>query len=147
MAGLIGATCYHVSEARYAEAEYIHLKNEDVLITKDGTIGKVALVQDCPERAVLNSGIFLPRCNDNSFQHRYLYYLLNSDIFHKFLDDNLAGSTIQHLYQHVFKTFEFPLPEPGEQTVIAAVSPPRPSIAPFARARHCSRSSTASRQA
>src|SRR5258708_380739 len=48
------ADCYHVSESRYAEAEYIHLKNEDVLITKDGTIGKVALVNDCPEKAVLN---------------------------------------------------------------------------------------------
>src|SRR5262245_60455006 len=47
-------SCYHVSEKRYAEAEYIHLKDEDVLVTKDGTIGKVALVENCPEQAVLN---------------------------------------------------------------------------------------------
>jgi type I restriction enzyme S subunit len=114
-------SCYHVSESRYAEAEYIHLRNEDVLITKDGTIGKIAFVQGCPEKAVLNSGIFLLRCNDNSFQHRFIFHLLRSNIFGKFLDDNLAGSTIQHLYQHVFKTFEFPVPDPREQETIAEI--------------------------
>jgi type I restriction enzyme, S subunit len=113
--------CYHVSESRYAEADYIHLKNDDVVITKDGTIGKVALVEDCPEKAVLNSGVFLLRCNDNSFQHRYIFHLLKSNTFRKFLDDNLAGSTIQHLYQHIFKTFEFPLPDLHEQTKIAEI--------------------------
>ncbi|MGD0009336.1 MAG: restriction endonuclease subunit S [Terriglobia bacterium] len=113
--------CYHVSESRYAEASYIHLKNDDVVITKDGTIGKVAFVQECPEKAVLNSGIFLIRCKDDSFQHRYIFHLLKSNIFRKFLDDNLAGSTIQHLYQHIFKTFEFPIPELCEQTKIAEI--------------------------
>jgi type I restriction enzyme S subunit len=113
--------CYHVSESRYAEAGYIHLKNGDVLITKDGTIGKVAFVEDCQGKAVLNSGIFLLRCNDDSFDHRYIFHLLKSNAFRKFLDDNLAGSTIQHLYQHVFKTFEFPVPDVREQTAIAEI--------------------------
>jgi type I restriction enzyme S subunit len=114
-------TCYHVTEERYAEAEYIHLMNEDVLITKDGTIGKIALIGNCPEKAVLNSGIFLLRCKDGSFQHPYIFHLLRSSLFRKFLDDNLAGSTIQHLYQHVFKTFEFPIPELPEQGKIAEI--------------------------
>jgi type I restriction enzyme S subunit len=113
--------CYHVSESRYAEAGYIHLKNDDVLITKDGTIGKIAFVEDCPAKAVLNSGIFLLRCNDGSFDHRYISHILKSNAFRKFLDDNLAGSTIQHLYQHVFKTFEFPIPDVCEQTTISEI--------------------------
>jgi type I restriction enzyme S subunit len=50
-----------------------------------------------------------------------MFHLLRSDIFRKFLDDNLAGSTIQHLYQHVFKTFEFAIPKPLEQTKIAEI--------------------------
>ena len=111
--------CYRVSEKRYAEADYIHVKNHDVLITKDGTIGKVVFVESCPDKAVLNSGIFLLRCTDGSFDHRYIYYLLQSHVFRKFLDDNLAGSTIQHLYQHVFKTFAFTVPHLAEQTKIA----------------------------
>ena len=113
--------CYHVSEERYKEAEYIHVKDKDVLITKDGTIGKIALVDNCPEKAVLNSGIFLLRCNDGSYEHEYIFHLLNSYVFSKFLDDNLSGSTIQHLYQHIFEKFEFPVPSLEEQQKIAAV--------------------------
>jgi type I restriction enzyme S subunit len=114
-------SCYHVTEERYQEAKYIHVKDNDVLITKDGTIGKVAFVRDCPDKAVLNSGIFLLRCNDGSYEHEFMYHLLNSYVFSKFLDDNLAGSTIQHLYQNVFERFEFPIPDKPQQTQIAAV--------------------------
>lgn len=115
------SSCYHVSEDRYAEAEYIHIKDNDVLITKDGTIGKIALVSDCPAKAVLNSGIFLLRCQDESYDHGFMFHLLNSHIFRKFLEDNLAGSTINHLYQNVFEKFQFPIPEIEEQTKIANI--------------------------
>lgn len=50
------STCYHVTDERYEEGAYIHIKNRDLLITKDGTIGKVVFVDNCPEKAVLNSG-------------------------------------------------------------------------------------------
>lgn len=113
-------SCYHVTEERYAEAEYIHVKNGDVLITKDGTVGKVVFVDDCPGRAVLNSGIFLLRCKDGSYDEQFIFHILRSGIFVKFLDDNLAGSTIQHLYQHVFEGFEFPIPPLEEQKTLAA---------------------------
>src|SRR6185437_767099 len=52
-------SCYHVSEARFREAAPIQLRDGDLLVTKDGTIGKIAHVQDCPDQAVLNSGVFL----------------------------------------------------------------------------------------
>ena len=111
--------CYHVSEGRFQEAAYIHVKDSDLLVTKDGTIGKVAYVTDCPEKTVLNSGIFLVRCKDGSFEHRYLYQVLNSDFFAKFLRRHLAGSTINHLYQHVFIKFEFSIPDQDIQVRIA----------------------------
>ena len=114
-------TCYHVSEERYAEAAYIHIRDSDVLVTKDGTIGKIALVENCPEKTVLNSGIFLLRCKDGSYNHSFIGHILQSQIFQKFLDDNLAGSTIQHLYQYIFEGFEFPVPNPCEQTKIAEI--------------------------
>ena len=111
-------TCYHVSQARFEEAKYIHLQEEDLLITKDGTIGKTAVVENCPEQAVLNSGIFLLRCKDGSYRNRFLYYILNHEIFYKFLRKTQGGSTINHLYQREFEKFEFPLPEPDEQDLI-----------------------------
>ncbi len=103
--------CYHISEWRFREAAYIHVKDGDLLITKDGTIGKVVLVRDCPEQAVLNSGIFLLRCKDGSYDHKFCYYVLTSEIFEEFLRKNLNGSTINHLYQNVFERFEVPIPD------------------------------------
>ena len=61
-------SCYHVTEERFREGAYIQLRDGDVLITKDGTIGKLAYVTDCPEKAVLNSGIFLSLFPKKSLQ-------------------------------------------------------------------------------
>ncbi|MEK6284362.1 MAG: restriction endonuclease subunit S [Acidobacteriota bacterium] len=105
------STCYHVTEQRFQEGRYIHIRDGDLLITKDGTIGKVAYVTACPTKAVLNSGIFLIRCSDGSYEHRFLYHLLQSHLFAIFLRLHLAGSTINHLYQNVFERFDFPIPD------------------------------------
>jgi type I restriction enzyme S subunit len=105
------SSCYHVTEERFKEGAYIHVRNGDLLITKDGTIGKIAHVTSCPPKAVLNSGIFLLRCSNGSYEHRFLYHLLKSDVFDTFLRLNLAGSTINHLYQNVFERFVFPVPD------------------------------------
>ncbi len=113
--------CHHVSEERFREGAYIHVRDGDLLITKDGTIGKIAYVRDCPEKAVLNSGVFLLRCSDGSYKHRFLYQLLRSELFETFLRVNLAGSTISHLYQYVFERFEFPVPKVAVQQRIAEI--------------------------
>src|ERR1700692_1478912 len=107
--------CYHVSEARYREAAPIQLRDGDLLVTKDGTIGKIAHVSNCPEKAVLNSGVFLLRCADGSFRHRFLYHVLTSNYFEEFLRKNLAGSTINLLYQYVFEKFSFSVPDDDNQ--------------------------------
>ncbi|EMF1843594.1 restriction endonuclease subunit S [Campylobacter upsaliensis] len=41
--------CRRVSEERFYEDPNIHLQNNDLLITKDGTIGKTAIVNNCPK--------------------------------------------------------------------------------------------------
>ncbi|HQU91484.1 MAG TPA: restriction endonuclease subunit S [Pyrinomonadaceae bacterium] len=113
--------CYHITDERFREAPDIHLKESDLLITKDGTIGKVALVKDCPDETTLNSGIFLLRCKDKSYSHSFLYYFLLSDYFKKYLRDTQGGSTIVHLYQREFERFTFKAPEIAEQERIAEI--------------------------
>ncbi len=113
--------CYHITKERFHEAPQIHLKEDDLLITKDGTIGKIALVKDCPEEAILNSGIFLMRCKDQSYRHGFLFYFLLSDYFKKYLRDTQGGSTIVHLYQREFERFTFWAPKLAEQERIAEI--------------------------
>lgn len=47
--------CYQIDEERYLEDPYIQLRNNDLLITKDGTIGKLAIVENLDKPACLNS--------------------------------------------------------------------------------------------
>jgi len=113
-------SCYHVSESRYSEDPYIQLREGDLLITKDGTIGKVAVVSEMPGQASLNSGIFVARPMTADYTTEFLYWVLRSAVFTGFIDYNKAGSTISHLYQNVFVEFAFPVPSLQEQYAIAA---------------------------
>jgi len=113
-------TCYHVAEERYDEDPYIQLRDDDLLITKDGSIGKTAIVSNLPDKACLNSGIFLTRTKSNNYITKFMYWLLNSQVFTSFIDYKKAGSMISHLYQNVFEEFAFPTPPLPEQHAIAA---------------------------
>lgn len=108
----------HVSDQRWAIDSNIQLEEDDLLLTKDGTIGKVAMVKDLKGRATLNSGVFVIRAARDRYNPRYLYHVLNSGIFTGFIDYNKAGSTIVHLYQKTFVEFAFPMPPLDEQDEI-----------------------------
>ncbi len=112
-------SCYQIPIERYNEDINIQLRENDLLITKDGTIGKVSLVKNMPKIATLNSGVFLTRPSTNAYKTEYMYWVLVSDVFKTFYDYNKSGSTIQHLYQYVFNEFNFTLPPTEEQTSIA----------------------------
>jgi type I restriction enzyme S subunit len=98
------------------------LKEHDVLVTKDGTIGKVALIANVPRPATLNSGVFVIRPIADAFYPEFFYYLLYSEVFAAFLDQLSAGSTINHLYQKDFVGFIYKTPPTiEEQAAIAAI--------------------------
>lgn len=112
-------SCYHIEDKRYNEAKQIQLKENDLLITKDGTIGKIALVVNKPEKASLNSGIFVTRPLENSlYTNDFMYWVLESNIFKKYIAINETGSTIKHLYQETFVNFDFMIPNKKEQKEI-----------------------------
>jgi len=113
--------CFFVEKQRYLEDKNIQLKIGDVLLTKDGTIGKVAYVDKLLKPATLNSGIFVIRPKNERYNSLFLYYVLKSRIFYEFLSKLQAGSTISHLYQKDFVNFSFPVPTLPEQTAIAAI--------------------------
>jgi len=48
-------TCVHVPMKRWEQAKDIQIENGDLLITKDGTVGKVAIVDGLNSPASLNS--------------------------------------------------------------------------------------------
>ena len=111
--------CVHISEKRWEQADKIQIKNEDLLITKDGTVGKVAIVSDLNGKASLNSGVLLIDLKDKNSK-KYLYWVLCSDVFWTWFNyKNSGNSTILHLYQKDFNEFIYTIPELKEQKLIA----------------------------
>ena len=115
-------TCAHITEERFMEDELLHVKDGDLLITKDGTIGKLAIVKKCPEKVSLNSGVMIIRNNSNwRYDNKYLYYILLSNQFYLWYEKSQNGnSTIKHLYQEQFYNFEFSYPNISYQKLIVA---------------------------
>jgi type I restriction enzyme S subunit len=113
--------CHFIDENRYIQDKNIQLRNDDVLITKDGTIGKVGYVDNLPGKATLNSGVFVIRPRNKSYFPLFFYYVLKSNIFDTFMKQLRAGSTISHLYQKDFVDFSFSVPSLSEQQAIAKI--------------------------
>ena len=65
-------TCPYVSQERYNQDKFIQVHEGDVLVSKDGTIGKVAFVNSLPRPSTLNSGVFVVRSIDVGLAQSYL---------------------------------------------------------------------------
>ena len=115
------STCHFVDRCRYVQDTNIQLAPDDVLLTKDGTIGKAGFIDSLPGPATLNSGVFVIRPKKKSYFPKYMYYILTSHIFSNFLGRLQAGSTIVHLYQKDFSNFSFNAPPLDEQVAIATI--------------------------
>lgn len=112
---------YHVSESRYKIAKEIQLKDDDVLMTKDGTIGKLLYITHIPYpgKATLNSHLLVFRPIRNSYVPKFLYYQLSSRAFAEFIELHKSGTTFFGLSQGAVGKYSVVLPDVNEQAAIA----------------------------
>lgn len=113
--------CYRISDERYNEAPEIQLKNNDVLITKDGTIGKVAFIDSLPGKASLNSHLLVLRPLKENILPKFIYYTLMDSRFKYFIESIKSGSTLVGLSQTNFGKYNLLIPDPIEQKRIITV--------------------------
>ena len=114
--------CHYVDYNRYEQDPNIQVSNGDLLLTKDGTIGKVAYVADLTRPATLNSGVFLVKPITDAYIAHFMFYVLESSVFKDFLQQLSAGSTINHLYQKDLVKFDLYVPPTKEeQEAIAGI--------------------------
>ena len=112
---------YHVSHSRYEIAKEIQLRVNDILMTKDGTIGKLLFVDKIPfpGKATLNSHLLVYRPLHNSYVPKFLYYQLSSKYFRDYIELSKSGSTFFGLSQAMIEKYGVVLPSTTEQTAIA----------------------------
>ena len=106
---------------RYEQDRNIQIHNGSILITKDGTLGKVAYVQGLSMPATLNAGVFNVQIKDaNNVDEKYLFQYLKAPFLMDYVDKKATGGTIKHLNQSILVDFPVILPQRSEQTLIGA---------------------------
>jgi type I restriction enzyme, S subunit len=115
--------CGYIGKERYGESPEIMLQEKDLLISKDGTIGKVGYVRNLTLPSTVASGIFVLRNIKSSLLDTdYLYHYLKSKFFKFFISKVKAdGSTIKHLYQRDLSQLTLDLPSIKIQKKIAHI--------------------------
>jgi type I restriction enzyme S subunit len=111
--------CFYVSKERYEMDDKIQVHEGDIIVTKDGTIGKVAMVTGLDKPATLNSHLFVLRDLSGNLDKYFLLTILNSHIFDEFVDRTKTGSTLTGMPQKTFVEFSFFVPNIDEQKKIA----------------------------
>lgn len=112
--------CVYVSKERYEQDPYIQIKEDDVLITKDGTLGKIAYISELPMPATLNGGVFVVRGKTGEVTQRFLKHYLISNNFKNWIEQNHTAGSIMHLTQKLLEKFNIPVPSPSTQEDIVS---------------------------
>lgn len=114
--------CVFVSKERYEMDPNIIVGKGDILITKDGTLGKVAFLEDEPNKpTTLNSGVFRIHTTDPKVSPRYLFHYFTSKYFTDFVNSVKTGSTIPHLTQQGLVSLNIPIPSLEEQNRVVSI--------------------------
>ena len=112
----------YITKERYDESPEIMLQEGDILVSKDGTIGKIGYITSLDTPTTVASGIFVIRnLNPELIDTRFIYNFLCSKRFKDFITMRTEGSVIPHLYQKDFVELDFTLPPIDEQRRIVSI--------------------------
>ena len=114
-------SCDHISEFRYDESPEIQLQNDDVILSKDGTLGRIGIVERLPRKATINGTMMLVRPDNGVLKSQFLYYCLQGRYFRKFIKEKVSGSSVPHIFQRDMVRLLVPVPPLPEQRKIAAI--------------------------
>lgn len=117
--GINWNTCYRISKERFDEDELLHIKNGDLLMTKDGTVGKMAYIKNLPEEASLNSHLLIIRQTTEQIDNEFLYWVMLSNVFKRFCSIYQSGSIMSSISQSTLGLFSCYCPIKSEQKAIA----------------------------
>lgn len=113
-------SCHYVDKYRFDQDLKIQVQNGSILITKDGTLGKVAIIEALPKPATLNAGVFNVVIKSKDIDNYYLYQYLKAPFLMNYVNKRSTGGTIKHLNQSILVDFPVLKPSLQEQQKIGA---------------------------
>jgi|APSaa5957512535_1039671.scaffolds.fasta_scaffold49134_2 type I restriction enzyme, S subunit len=110
-----------LSKFRYDESPEIQLQNNDILIAKDGDIGRIGYIKNLPEPATVNSHVVPVRVTDKIINPEFLYWFFKSKPFQTYCKAFTSGTTIPLFTQKDLRNCIIPIPKKEEQDKIVIV--------------------------
>lgn len=112
------AKCQYISWFKYEQSPEIKIFNGDIIFAKTASIGKVAIVDNLPEKATINPQfVVMKEIKENN---RFLYYALRSRPFKFQLSQIVNGVAIPTVSQSNLEKLSIPVPPVQEQEKIVA---------------------------
>lgn len=107
----------HITEDRYNESPEIQIQNDDILLVKDGSIGKIGFVQGIKKPATVNGSILVVRGLE-AFDPKFLFYILSGPELQNIAKDKIRKGSTPHLFARDIKKFYISVPPKEEQVEI-----------------------------
>lgn len=114
-------SCDHLSDERYEESSEIMLRPGDVILSKDGSIGNPALIEELPGKATINGTMMMLRPHQERLNPEFLHQFVSGPVFTQMVAEKVSGSSIPHIFQRDVIHFPLLLPPINEQQRIAEV--------------------------
>ena len=107
-------------ESKITEISNFILKNEDILISLTGNVGRVAILQKEFLPAALNQRVACLRIKDMIVNKKFLFFYLNNDLFEKLCIKNSTGAAQLNMSTDWLKKQIIPIPSYNEQRRIVS---------------------------
>ncbi len=111
--------CTYLSWEKYDESPEIQIENGDVIFVKTGsTFGKVALVNNLPEKATINPQLLVFK--NIKISNDFFYFVLLSELIRGQVNTSVIGGTIPTISQEKIGNYYLFVPPMEEQKEIVA---------------------------
>lgn len=110
--------CQYISWHKYEESPEIMISKGDVIFAKTASIGKVAVVEDLPEKATINPQFVVFK--NISCSNYFLYYAVRGQGFKHQIASIINGVAIPTVSQSNLSNLTIPIPPLSEQEQIVA---------------------------
>lgn len=113
--GLQGVCEYDKTDKINREAvrlinERANIEKGDLLFSNTGTVGKMALVTEKPEKWGVNEGIYVIKPDYKIVTSKYLFYYLSGNSAYREYSTKFTGSTLKHVTQAALLSIHIPVP-------------------------------------
>ena len=110
-----------LSKFRYDESPEIQLHEGDVLVAKDGDIGRIGFIKKLPEPATVNSHVVPVRVDGKLLDSEFVYWFFKTNLFQTYCKAYTTGSTVPLFTQKDLRDSLIFIPNKEEQKKIISI--------------------------